>query len=67
VRLSERFRNRLKLARQMRGWTAAEAAERCGFSRDTWHSWEQGRRQPRFENVERVAKRLGVRVLDLLR
>ena len=58
---------RIRQIRVERGWSMAEAARRAGFSRQRWHQVESGARpDPTFSTVDRMARALGVTILDLM-
>ena len=41
---------RLRELRTARGWTQAEAAEKCGVLQPVWSKWERGKQIPRTES-----------------
>ena len=51
---------RLKAARDHRGYTMLELAERCGLSHSTVNVIEKGQKTPRTDTVERLARALDV-------
>ncbi|GAA1857422.1 XRE family transcriptional regulator [Myceligenerans crystallogenes] len=57
---------RLRAARQARGWTLDELAERAGMSASTLSRLESGKRQASLELLLPLTRRLGIRVDDLL-
>ena len=46
----------IKLGRQMRGLSQAEAARLTGVNRKTWIAWEQGLQQPKFLDLENACE-----------
>ena len=46
----------LRRAREARGWTAEEAAERLGVDSRTYSSWERGEHEPRALNRLALAR-----------
>ncbi len=52
---TERFRHRLRAARQKVGLTQAQAAEKAGFEQPLWSSYERGLRVPSISQVYRMA------------
>lgn len=59
---------RLRLLRIASGLTQVELAEQSGISVDTLVRWENGRvGTPHPAGLKRIAERLGVDTLDLLR
>ena len=57
---------RLRKAREARGWTQAEVAERLGIARTTLVAIEQGQRQVRAEELIELAGLYGRSVSELL-
>ncbi|HGJ8889584.1 TPA: helix-turn-helix domain-containing protein [Neisseria gonorrhoeae] len=45
------FGKRLKEERIKLGLNQAEAAEKCGFSREMWGKWERGENRPSSEKL----------------
>jgi transcriptional regulator with XRE-family HTH domain len=62
--LKRRVGHRIKLARQWRGLSQEELAERVERSVDAISSIERGRSLPNFITLERLAKALGTPVRD---
>ena len=50
------FGNRLKEERKKFGWTQAQAAEKCGISREMWGMYERGEYLPRSETLLSIKK-----------
>ena len=46
----------LRLARETRGLTVAEVAQRAGVTPTAVYSWEAGRSRPRAENLSALCK-----------
>jgi len=59
--------DRLRKARNRRGWTQQELADRVDAHKISVARWELGTRQPRIDELEKLAKALRVKVTDLLR
>jgi transcriptional regulator with XRE-family HTH domain len=57
---------RITEARTAKGMTAYRVAQKLKVSRAAVWSWEHGRRIPRFYNLHRLAKVLGVTVAAIL-
>lgn len=49
------FATKLKGLRDIRGWSQEELAKRLKVSRSTIGNYEQGTREPRFEDLEAIA------------
>lgn len=54
------FTTRLREARDVRGWSQAELAQRADMQPSAIAHFEAARRKPSFDNVRRLAKALGV-------
>lgn len=61
-----RFPETLRAVRESRGLTQAELAQRSGFQPSAVSHFEQGRRTPTIQNIERLADTLDVAVDCLL-
>jgi transcriptional regulator with XRE-family HTH domain len=57
---------RLRAARQMRGWTLQDLADRAGMSASTLSRLESGKRQATLELLVPLTEHLGIRLDDLL-
>lgn len=60
-----RFGKRMRQLRALKGLTQEELAEAVGVSTDFISLIERGQRAPSFENLERLAEALAVKVADL--
>ena len=49
------FPQKLKDLRELRGWSQEELSKRLGVSRSKIGNYEQGTREPRFEDLEAIA------------
>lgn len=58
---------RIKDARLKAGLTQTELAEKLGISYQSIGQWERDLRNPKYENLQRIAKALGVTTLELTR
>lgn len=56
---------KIKAARQKIGITQKQLAERLGTSPQNLAQYENGKRQPKLETLEKIAEALGVDVWDL--
>lgn len=56
---------RIRAARQMRGWSQTKLAERVNQAQTTLSSWERNRTEPTREDVQRIAAELEVPVAAL--
>jgi transcriptional regulator with XRE-family HTH domain len=54
------FPQRLAKARERRGWSQAELAEKAGFQPSAISRFETGAAKPSFENLRRLARALRV-------
>lgn len=61
-----RLRENLRRIRGERGWTQAEAAERCGMKFQHLSQLESGRSNVTLVTLCRVARGLGVDIADLI-
>lgn len=57
---------RIKQARKARGLTQKQLGAISGTSEITIRQYELGKRQPRLEQLQRIATALGVHILDLV-
>jgi transcriptional regulator with XRE-family HTH domain len=64
--LATRFARELRSARQARGWTQAELAERAGIAAEVCGRLERGAVLPRADTLVRLAAALGVSTDTLL-
>ena len=63
--LGEIFPRHLKQLRKDKGLTQAKLGEAVGVDARSIRRWERGDRWPEPENIQALAKALGVRVRDL--
>lgn len=54
------FAKRLRQAREERGWSQQQLADRVGIARVTITMYEAGEREPDFETLTKLAQALGV-------
>lgn len=57
---------RIRKARKEAGLTQAQLAEILGISYVGVSQWESGKRNPKFETLEKIASALHVQIVDLL-
>ena len=57
---------RIKAARNNAMLTQAQLAEKCGLAAITIHQYESGKRQPRLEQLAKIARAMGLYVSDLV-
>jgi transcriptional regulator with XRE-family HTH domain len=57
---SEMFQERLKCARELRGWNQSELATRAGMPPSSIAHFESGSRKPSFDTLRRIANALEV-------
>lgn len=60
------FSKRLKDARKLAGLTQDQLAEGCGLATITIRQYESGKREPRYDTVQKIAAYLHVSVGSLL-
>lgn len=60
------FPERLKEMRLKRGMTQKELGEKVGVKQNTFTNWENGKREPNFDNLIKLAEFLNVSVDKLL-
>ena len=65
ARRAHRIGDRVRRAREGRGWSLEDLARRTGMHRPNLHRLEAGKHLPSLETLERVAEALGLRVADL--
>ena len=63
---SGRFAVRLRALRDKTGMSADEFAEKHGFNRATYYSWEIGYATPSFDKLPEIAKAFGISVRTLI-
>ncbi len=64
--MSSNFPDRLKAAREKKGFTQSQLAERSGLQPSAVSHFEAGRRAPSFDNLKKLADALGVAIDYLL-
>jgi len=64
--MSARFPDRLRAARELKGWTQAELADQAKLKGSAISHFETGRRAPSLANLKRLADALSVTVDYLL-
>ena len=62
-----RFSNNLREARLRRGWSQEDLAEESGLHRTYVGSVERGERNISVDNMECLAKAVGVELIELLK
>lgn len=62
-----RFANNLREARLSRGWSQEDLAEESGLHRTYVGSVERGERNISVDNMECLAKAVGVELIELLK
>lgn len=61
------FGARVRELRAVKGWSQEELAERCGLHRTYVGGIERGERNLSLENIDRVARALGVSIEEFFR
>jgi len=64
--LRDALSDRLKEFREKVGWTQHDLAAACGMSTEAIRGYEQKRRWPDPEELEKMANALSIRAIDLL-
>lgn len=64
--MSDKFPERLRAARETKGWSQTELAEHSGLQPSAISHFETGRRSPSFENLKRLADALSASIDFLL-
>lgn len=62
----EKFSDRLKELRLLKGYTQSEVAEYIGVKQNSYNSWENGKREPKFSTVVVLARLFNTSVDYLL-
>lgn len=57
---------RIQRARKKKGYTQKQLAEICGVATGTIQQYELGKRQPRIEQLEKIAESLEISVQNLI-
>lgn len=57
---------RIREARKNRGLTQDQLAKKCGLATITIRQYENGKRSPKFEQIRKIARVLGVSIFELL-
>lgn len=60
------YLERMVQLRKRKGWTQGDLAERVGVEQPTVQRWERGQREPKFEQLFKIAEVLGVDAATLL-
>lgn len=60
------YLDRMTELRKRKGWTQGDLAERIGVEQPTVQRWEQGKREPKFEQLFKIAEVLDVDPAALL-
>ena len=59
------FNVNLKAYREKIGLTQAQVAEKLGYAKETISGWENGRKEPSFDTLGKIAELYGISVADL--
>ena len=60
------FAKAIRQARDLRDWSVAEAARRCGYSEQQWRNYEDGKQRPVLDRLERICTTMGMDLLSTL-
>lgn len=58
--------NRIQNARKKKGYTQKQLAEICGVATGTIQQYELGKRQPRIEQLDKIASALDIPITELI-
>ncbi len=58
---------RIRMAREERDLTLAQAGKRLGITPQAWQQWEVGTRSPNMKTAHKIAEALDLSLSDLLR
>lgn len=64
--MGENFNENLKTARERRGLSQKEMAERIGVAKSTYSLYESGNREPNVQTIKKIADILNVSADELL-
>lgn len=64
--MGDYFNENLKQARQQKGLSQKDVAERIGVAKSTYSLYESGNREPNVQTIKRIADVLGVSADELL-
>lgn len=64
--MSENFKENLQAARERKGMTQKEVAEKIGVAKSTYSLYESGNREPNVQTIKRISDLLGASADELL-
>lgn len=64
--MGENFNDNLRTARERKGFTQKEMAERIGVAKSTYSLYESGNREPNVQTIKKIADTLNVSADELL-
>ena len=65
MQVREIFSNNLKQTRLDLGLTQAQAAELIGVEVTSYNRWENGKTQPKYDDIDRICNKFNVNVYQL--
>lgn len=64
--MGEQFNENLKIAREQRGLSQKDVAEKIGVAKSTYSLYESGNREPNVQTIKKIADVLDVSADELL-
>lgn len=64
--MGEKFNDNLKIARERKGLSQKEVADRIGVAKSTYSLYESGNREPNVQTIKKISDALNVSADDLL-
>lgn len=64
--MGENFNDNLRTARERKGFSQKEMAERIGVAKSTYSLYESGNREPNVQTIKKIADTLNVSADELL-
>lgn len=64
--MGEYFNKNLKLAREQKGLSQKDVAEKIGVAKSTYSLYESGNREPNVQTIKKISDVLGVSADELL-
>ena len=64
--MGEKFNENLKIARERRGFSQKDVAEKIGVAKSTYSLYESGNREPNVQTIKKIADLLKISADELL-